>query len=289
MRKTLVFYKGRAPHGQKSDWIMHEYRLEDDTNDPNTGNLVGDMSPEDGWVVCRVFKKKNYHKALESNSSTSIYSSSSVPVQNSNNDGFLDQILMHMRQPCKKEHGLMINNNNINNNDEDEVEDMQFVNQMKSTINDEFHPGFLHLHRLENPTFPSLSTIKSAFSTDQDCSNFKAACEHQPMDYNLITDNIQTSCTNQNGNSVDDLKTGRADWVAYDRLVASQLNGQAETSKQLSCYGDPNDNFCFSLEDHEVQLMRSNQISGTDENFWTVSQSPPPPPSSANPLSHLSV
>ncbi|XP_010497688.1 PREDICTED: NAC domain-containing protein 12-like, partial [Camelina sativa] len=29
LRKTLVFYKGRAPHGQKSDWIMHEYRLDD--------------------------------------------------------------------------------------------------------------------------------------------------------------------------------------------------------------------------------------------------------------------
>lgn len=33
MRKTLVFYKGRAPRGQKSDWIMHEYRLDDATHD----------------------------------------------------------------------------------------------------------------------------------------------------------------------------------------------------------------------------------------------------------------
>ncbi|KAJ7949627.1 NAC domain protein [Quillaja saponaria] len=55
MRKTLVFYRGRAPHGQKTDWIMHEYRLEDG-DDPQGNNN------EDGWVVCRVFKKKNLFK-----------------------------------------------------------------------------------------------------------------------------------------------------------------------------------------------------------------------------------
>ncbi|KAK9691394.1 hypothetical protein RND81_09G194600 [Saponaria officinalis] len=55
MRKTLVFYRGRAPHGQKTDWIMHEYRLEDG-DDPHA------TSCEDGWVVCRVFKKKNLFK-----------------------------------------------------------------------------------------------------------------------------------------------------------------------------------------------------------------------------------
>ncbi|KAM1122917.1 hypothetical protein FF1_004365 [Malus domestica] len=59
MRKTLVFYTGRAPHGQKTDWIMHEYRLEDD-------NITADqVQQEDGWVVCRVFKKKNHNKGYQ--------------------------------------------------------------------------------------------------------------------------------------------------------------------------------------------------------------------------------
>jgi hypothetical protein len=34
MRKTLVFYEGRAPHGLKSDWIMHEFRLDDGPGRP---------------------------------------------------------------------------------------------------------------------------------------------------------------------------------------------------------------------------------------------------------------
>ncbi|OAY24446.1 protein BEARSKIN2 [Manihot esculenta] len=64
MRKTLVFYKGRAPHGQKTDWIMHEYRLEDGDD------IQGNSSTEDGWVVCKVFKKKNLFKVGNGGSSS---------------------------------------------------------------------------------------------------------------------------------------------------------------------------------------------------------------------------
>ncbi|XP_068642067.1 NAC domain-containing protein 92-like [Aristolochia californica] len=53
MKKTLVFYKGRAPKGEKSNWVMHEYRLQ--TKYPY-------KPTKEEWVVCRVFLKSSTSK-----------------------------------------------------------------------------------------------------------------------------------------------------------------------------------------------------------------------------------
>lgn len=103
MRKTLVFYKGRAPHGLKLDWIMHEYRL-DDLQDVNFCASDQSAGPEEGWVVCRVFKKKS---APQSSSAVSR----TVIDQNPSSDGVLDQILMYMGRSCEQQQHETKNSN----------------------------------------------------------------------------------------------------------------------------------------------------------------------------------
>lgn len=52
MKKTLVFYRGRAPKGEKTGWVMHEFRLEGKFA---TFNLP--KAAKDEWVVCKIFHK----------------------------------------------------------------------------------------------------------------------------------------------------------------------------------------------------------------------------------------
>ncbi|KAK4769981.1 hypothetical protein SAY87_030513 [Trapa incisa] len=54
MKKTLVFYRGRAPRGLKSNWVMHEYRIH------SKPSFLS--SSRDEWVVCRVFEKNTAKK-----------------------------------------------------------------------------------------------------------------------------------------------------------------------------------------------------------------------------------
>ncbi|KAG7549468.1 NAC domain [Arabidopsis thaliana x Arabidopsis arenosa] len=50
MKKTLVYHKGRAPRGERTNWVMHEYRLSDE-------DLKKAGVPQEAYVLCRIFQK----------------------------------------------------------------------------------------------------------------------------------------------------------------------------------------------------------------------------------------
>lgn len=78
MKKTLVFYKGRAPRGEKTNWVMHEFRLE-----PKYSHFLRHARPvKDDWVVCRVFHKNptTSSTTLVGRIQTSDFSSSLPPL-----------------------------------------------------------------------------------------------------------------------------------------------------------------------------------------------------------------
>ncbi|XP_062226163.1 protein CUP-SHAPED COTYLEDON 1-like [Phragmites australis] len=69
MRKTLVFYQGRAPNGVKSCWVMHEFRLDS----PHT-------PPKEDWVLCRVFQKRKDNEQDNADPSSPTFAGSSQAV-----------------------------------------------------------------------------------------------------------------------------------------------------------------------------------------------------------------
>ncbi|XP_027941556.1 NAC domain-containing protein 2-like [Vigna unguiculata] len=54
IKKALVFYSGKAPKGEKTNWIMHEYRLAEVDRSVRRKNSLR----LDDWVLCRIYNKK---------------------------------------------------------------------------------------------------------------------------------------------------------------------------------------------------------------------------------------
>ncbi|RZC79633.1 hypothetical protein C5167_042209 [Papaver somniferum] len=103
MKKTLVFYKGRAPKGEKTNWVMHEYRLEGKLSLYNLPKTA-----KNEWVICRVFQKSSggkktivtglsrYGGGEELGTSYLPPLMDSSPFNEKNSNRFHDSILNHV-------------------------------------------------------------------------------------------------------------------------------------------------------------------------------------------------
>ncbi|KAL2520419.1 NAC domain-containing protein 37 [Forsythia ovata] len=177
MRKTLVFYKGRAPNGQKTDWIMHEYRLESEENGP---------PQEEGWVVCRAFKKRTtgQTKGIEGWDSTYYYEEPSGVIS------VVDPIDYMTRKPST------FPSQNFMCKQEIEAKNLNFVHSSAD------HHQFVQLPQLESPSLPTMKKPSLASILSE---NYIIEEDEQ----------IRVECNS---------KKITADWRDLDKFVASQLS-----------------------------------------------------------------
>lgn len=119
MKKTLVFYRGRAPRGEKTNWVMHEYRIHSKSSYRT--------HKQDEWVVCRIFQKSGGVKKYPCNNSsrtTSIHGnpyttleqtcmSSQMMMQDDQHNNVFHQLAMGSRSSGTSANYMMNNHPEI--------------------------------------------------------------------------------------------------------------------------------------------------------------------------------
>lgn len=230
--------------------------------------MGGDGSQEDGWVVCRIFKKKNRLKTLDS----PILRTSSITCS----EGLaLEHMLDYMGSTpiaCKEEndqHSIFINNCNLTTT---------FLHQPNiqttSGINNDFHERFLKLPSMESPiTSTGSHNCYQVLNTNNNKNNIDAI-EMVTVDYNSNQMSSMAEISSTNSGMV-------TNWAALDRLVASQLNCQTETSRQLACFNGPtiimdgDDEDDDGDDDHDKgqlqQIHQNHLITSSSSNSISIS------------------
>ncbi|TKY57195.1 Transcription factor JUNGBRUNNEN 1 [Spatholobus suberectus] len=69
LKKSLVYYRGSAGKGTKTDWMMHEFRLPPNgkiSNNP-LANDANDVQEAEVWTLCRIFKRVPSYKKYTPN------------------------------------------------------------------------------------------------------------------------------------------------------------------------------------------------------------------------------
>lgn len=172
MKKTLVFYKGRAPKGEKTNWVMHEFRLEGDFSYYNMSRAT-----KDEWVVCRVVQKNMEVKRN--------LSSDHGPMMRMNS--FVDELLdsppwlpplmdppaTHFDPADRPGSSYTASDKNITNNHNQNNGDKKF----KGLVDHENYPSYFSHDQSQ------------ILQRDQDYKNFIVA----PYNYNFDTNSFQMS------------------------------------------------------------------------------------------------
>ncbi|KAL4352908.1 hypothetical protein GQ457_06G026270 [Hibiscus cannabinus] len=159
MKKTLVYYRGRAPHGSRTDWVMHEYRLDDRECESAPAGL------NDAYALCRVFKKSatTTPKIIGEHYST-VNDQIQITSEHSNSD-----IDLYSVDGCPS--------SILNTSPMDDISDARDVTWMQCLTQDAFG--------LSNPSFSTYATTPYAPSmvdTSLECARLQQQMSLPPLE-----------------------------------------------------------------------------------------------------------
>ncbi|CAM8956069.1 unnamed protein product [Rhodiola kirilowii] len=221
MRKTLVYYKGRAPNGQKLDWIMHEYRLETNENA---------VPQEEGWVVCRVFKKRIVATSMRKDGDHDHHDQSPSPCwyDEQASSSFIEDIMDYspMRILSSSSHPYDASSHNhpssYNSSCKQEQQNM--------------HAGLHYTLPQDTSNFPDLSSqqlgsqqpmipLSSSVNHTSLYGFGEQGAQHNYYDHQLQMGRHHVMHGNVSNNSFsNDEQQMSSDWRVLDKFVASQLS-----------------------------------------------------------------
>ncbi|KAF7835760.1 NAC domain-containing protein 86-like [Senna tora] len=138
LKKTLVFYRGRAPHGIRTNWVMHEYRLLDNSH-PTPTPTTSFSSLKDSYSLCRVFKKTNQISELAGEDGTNYKKNNAKNKESKRVDSEEEDDEKVVNHHHHHEHS----NNNKNPNNCDASSDLtQGTPTDQTGMVDDFQPHF---------------------------------------------------------------------------------------------------------------------------------------------------
>ncbi|CAM0876536.1 unnamed protein product [Alopecurus aequalis] len=86
LKKSLVYYRGSAGKGTKTDWMMHEFRLPPAAT--TAANASPSMQEAEVWTICRIFRRTiTYRKQAHQPWRPAPALSSNVVAESSSNTG----------------------------------------------------------------------------------------------------------------------------------------------------------------------------------------------------------
>ncbi|XP_021770843.1 NAC domain-containing protein 92-like [Chenopodium quinoa] len=166
MKKTLVFYTGRAPKGEKTNWVMHEYRLEGKLSKYNLPK-----NAKNDWVISRVFKKNSGAKKpdyMEVVSLEELQPNFLPPLMDSSpyNNGETKAVDANPSHVTCFSHPSMVENQQFKLTKQEETTTNMFNNIPCSPLFRTYSRTSL-TNMLSEPEMPDFQFVDSLFNQDQ--------------------------------------------------------------------------------------------------------------------------